>query len=233
MQEPQLNLLKMKDIDVLIVDDHKLFAESLKAVLNRNKGIQVVEIVHLAKGLFSFLETTDNLPHVVLLDIRLPDLNGIDVVKHLKREYPQIKIIMVSMIDDDVIILETIKLGISSFLNKSSEPAELIQAIKDVVQKGTYVSIEMARAMRYSMQEIQESAKNYPVDEELTAIEKQVVILLCEEKSNKEIAELIHRSVRSVENIRKRITDKIGAKNVVGIVKYGYDKGLYKPSPKL
>lgn len=222
----------MKDIDVLIVDDHKLFADTIKSWLNRCKGISVTEILHSAKGLFNYLNSIDEYPNIVLLDIKLPDSNGLEVLKKLRREYPKIKCIMVSMIDDEAIILETIKYGASSYLNKSSEPTELVQAIKDVQKKGAFVSIEMTKAMRASMQDIQDS-KNYPVDEELTQIEKQVVVLLCEEKSNKEIAEHIHRSVRSVENIRKRITDKIGAKNVVGIVKYGYEKGLYKPSPRI
>jgi DNA-binding NarL/FixJ family response regulator len=131
------------------------------------------------------------------------------------------------MIDDPGTICKVIALG-ASYLIKTVRSEELVNAIRELHTTGKYTSECMKDALiAYKNLDVEDNL--YGTDNELTQVERKVLLGICEEYSNAQIAGIIHRSERTVENIRRRISEKVGSKNVVGLIKYAYESGLYRP----
>ena len=206
-----------KPITVAIVDDHTLFRKTLKEYISGNDNINVVI---QSEDVLDFLSKVKSISvQALLLDLYLPKLSGIEAVRLIKSEYPNIKILIVSMCTDISLLNELLDVGVYGIISKADEPEELIKAIISVAEQRIYRNRLFTEVMYWSKQNdikmVAESSNVY-----LNEREKEVLRLLWEEKSNKEIASHLFMSVRSVEKTRQDMKEKLGIKSTVGLLKY-------------
>lgn len=201
-------------IKVLIADDHAIVREGLKQILADTKDIVVSgeakngnEAIKLGRnGEFQ----------VMLLDISMPDRNGIDVLKQLHKEMPQLAILMLSMHREDLYAIRSLKAGASGYLNKQSAPGELVNAIRMVASGLKYVSPEMTQVLARQIGEDQET----PRHETLSDREYQTLTMIASGKSVGDIAEELSLSVKTVSEYRTRLLAKMKLKNNAEMTHY-------------
>lgn len=214
----------MKKIHLAIVDDHQLFRESLARFMESEPEISVVLLASNGSELIERLRSVR--VDVVLLDIRMPVLDGWQTLAILSERYPRIRVIMLSMYESDPYIVEGIKLGARSFLCKDCDTDTLIDAIHTVYREGFYFDKVTARALRNKVAD--KSFEEIRVQQEsLTDRETQIVQLICAGKTNKEISELLYISIRTVEAHRKAIFIKTECKNTATLAIYAVKNGIY------
>ncbi|NCO64400.1 MAG: response regulator transcription factor [Flavobacteriales bacterium] len=209
-------------ITVAITDDHVMVVEGLKTMLNHVDGIKIINAYHTVndtiKGL---LEIT---PQVLLLDINLPDGNGILLCKQLKETYKDLKIIALSNYEDISFIKQIIKNGANGYLLKNTNKNELIEAIKAVSINQLFLPEKLQRVLlNDSLGKPTNSSFFIPT---LTRREKEVLILIVKENTTEEIAEQLFITSKTVEAHRSNLIQKLGVKNVAGLVRVAIEKGL-------
>ncbi len=210
-------------INVAIVDDHTLFRKALKNYLAQQENINVVIQSPDIPDLLNRLK--DSKAHILLMDIFMPKLNGYDGVKIIKEQFPDLKILILSMCSDMALLSEMLDFGIYGILSKSDEPENLLHAIMSLSEQRIYQSRLFTEVMYWTKQHY--GIKNYS-DIVLSEREKEILQLLWEEKSNKEIAEHLFLSVRSVEKIRQDMKEKVGVKSTVGLLKYAINNKVIR-----
>jgi len=207
----------LHSINLAIVDDHTLYRKALKDFISAHANMNVVIQSPDIPDLLNKLKDFD--VHILLMDIYMPKLSGVDAVKVIRSEYPNVKILVVSMCTDVELLSELLDSGVYGILSKADEPDDLIHAIVSIAEQRIFRSKLFTEVMYWSKQHnIKKYADVDPVS--LNEREKSVLQLLWEEKSNKEIASHLFLSVRSVEKIRQDIKEKLGAKSTVGLLKY-------------
>jgi DNA-binding NarL/FixJ family response regulator len=204
-------------INVAIVDDHTLFRKTLQYYIAGQHNINVVIQTSDIFELLSKLKNTQ--VHVLLLEICMPHLSAHEAIGLIHSQYPDIKILILSMCTDMDLLSNLMDGGVYGILSKTDEPDELIQAILSLSQQKLYKSRIFTEVMYWNKQ-------HYPInrhhaDIALNKREKEVIQLLWEEKSNKEIAEHLFLGIRSVEKIRQDMKEKLSLKSTVGLFKYG------------
>jgi DNA-binding NarL/FixJ family response regulator len=212
-----------KSINVAIIDEDTLLRKTLKNYINGQANIRVViQSADLTDLLYSFRDFNVN---VLLMNVYMPKMNGVDAVKVIRSECPDIKILTLSMFADIELLSELLDLGIYGCFLKTDDPDELIDAITCVSEQRIYRNKLFTDVMYWSKQNsirIQAATPSVSLSER----EKEVVRLLWDEKSNKEIADHLFLSVRSVEKIRQDLKDKIGVKSIIGLLKYAIAKKI-------
>lgn len=210
-------------INLAIVDDHSLFRKTLKSFLSEYDNINVAI---QATGFFDLFEKLKNSPiDVLLMDIFLPELNGSNELKRIRNEYPNLKILVLSMSSDMDLISDLLDAGIHGYISTADEPEELIQALLAVADNRIYRNRIFTEALYWNKQNNIKQFANEPL-EPLNEREKKVLELIWEEKSNKQIADELFLGIRSVEKIRQDLKEKIGAKSTVGLIKYAINKKI-------
>lgn len=207
----------MKKIKVAIADDHKLFRKGLIAILNTYAEIDDVTEAENGQNLLDEIET--KAPDVIFLDLNMPVLNGWDVLKKLQEKKSTSRVIILSMYEEERLIVNAIKNGAVGFLSKNAEPDEIMMAIHSVMESGYYFNDKTNKAMLKKMMAQNTINPIFPMAPvELTEREENVLHLISEEFSNVEIAEKLFLGVRTVEAVRHKLMEKFGAKNSVGLV---------------
>ncbi|GHN02230.1 transcriptional regulatory protein DegU [Cytophagales bacterium WSM2-2] len=206
----------MKKISVGIADDHLLFCEGIRMIIAEMPNITLDLIVASGEELLEALTNVASIPDVILLDIKMKGMNGIDVLKNIRKLKPEIKVIMLSMSTEPVMIRHALKNEANSFLKKECEKSELQQAILSVSEKGFYVNDDISRALLLG---ITGAASKKPASFDLTDREKEVLSLICQEYTTQEIGEKLFISERTVEGYRKSLCTKLNKKNTAGLVK--------------
>ena len=219
-------------ISVIIADDHKLFQQSISKLLNRYKSIDIVGEFDAGDQVLDYLKKSQSLPDILLCDVRMPVMDGIELITYVKKEYPSIRCIMLSMFDSVQNIREAMDKGAAAYLDKSVSPDVLVEAIQEVHKNGSYQTPKVRNAYAVGLKQRYHLSEHYEPQKELTEIEQQVVLLICEEYTNAQIADALKKSVRTIEGIRQSIMEKSGAKNVAGVVKYAIRNGLYDAHDK-
>lgn len=205
-------------IKIAIVDDHSLFRETLKTYLSQQNNLYISIQTGNAIDLFDELKRKSDVD-VLLMDVFLPELNGYEALKIMKGQYPNIKSIVLSMNSDLNLINDLLDIGIQAYISKADEPASLVQAINAVSENKVYRSRLFTEALYFNR--VANSGKNGPKNTiSFDDREKRVLQLLWDEKSNKEIANEIFLSVRSVEKLRQDMKEKVGVKSTIGLLKY-------------
>ncbi|MBD0333270.1 MAG: response regulator transcription factor [Chitinophagaceae bacterium] len=210
-------------IKVAIADDHALFRTGVKTSLSSRKDIQMVAEAENGMQLLNLLKHIK--PDVILLDIQMPIMDGLTTLPEIKKLYPEIKVIMLSMHNDHSVITRMMEIGANSYLTKDSDSETIYQAIKtcheeefffnDLTNKALLTGLRTKKAPDTATPEVQLSDK-----------EKTILKLMCEEKSTKEIAELVDLSPRTVEAIRDKLKSKTGVKTMAGLVMYAVKAGI-------
>lgn len=196
----------MEEIKVLVVDDHPLIRQGLCKVLELEEKINVVG--EAGDGSEALEKVRALQPDVILMDINMPDVNGIEAIGLIKKEFPRAKIIMLTIHDDDEYVLETMKTGAAGYVLKDVEPRNLIEAIRVVHKGGSYIHPTIAAKLMGEINRLSVK-KSEPLREELTRRELEVLNCLAKGYSNREIAKELYISEKTVKNHISNIFHKL------------------------
>lgn len=211
-------------IKVAITDDHALFRAGVKTALSAHKDIKMVAEAENGMQLLTILKHIQ--PDVILLDIQMPIMDGISTLPEIKKLYPNIKVIMLTMHNDHSMISKLMELGANSYLTKNSDSDVIHEAIKTVHEQEYFFNQLTNKALIDGLRTKRQAEANLPVDAKLTDKEISILRMICEEKSTKEIADLVDLSPRTVEAIRDKLKVKTGAKSLAGLVMYAVKSGI-------
>jgi DNA-binding NarL/FixJ family response regulator len=213
-------------VRLAVVDDHVLFRKLLKSFLSDQKNIQINISV---SDVYELLNQLKACPvDIVLMDIFMPGIDGIDGFKLIRNQYPDMKILIVSMSTDIAMISDLLDLGIHGYVAKSDEPEELLLAVHSIFEGRLYRNKHFTDALYWNKQ-MGIRPDNQKKKDELNDRDKKVLQLIWEEKNNKEIANEMYLSTRSIEKIRQDMKEKIGVKSTVGLLKYAMKQNIIKP----
>lgn len=212
-------------IKILIVDDHKIVREGLRTLLDKQTGMKVIG--EAANGTAAVKIALELCPDIVIMDVTMPDLNGIEATRRIIAKNPKIKIIALSMHSDRRFMIEMLKNGASGYLLKDSAFDELAFAIKTVMKNQTYLSSQIADlVLKEYINQINKTEAN--AYSQLTPREREVLQMLAEGHTTKQISARLHVSVKTVETHRKQIMDKLNIHNIAGLTKYAIREGITK-----
>jgi DNA-binding NarL/FixJ family response regulator len=207
---------------ILIVDDHGIVREGLKSLIEKQSEMKVIgEAMDGNKA----IQLTKKLsPDVVIMDVSMPNLNGVEATKYILREKPDVKVIILSMHTDSNIVKQSLKAGASGYVLKSYLFDELLNAIKAVEKNRCYLSPRITGVLVDNFRT--EQAVDNPQPPELTARERQILQLIAEGKTIKEIARVLHVSSKTADANRRQIMNKLGIFNIAELTKYAIREGL-------
>ena len=218
---PKKNSVKKK---VLIAEDHKIMREGLRSLLEDKLGFECVAEAN--DGYEAVQRTKEFSPDIVIMDITLPNLNGIDATRQIKAQHPETQIVVLSMHATRNYVLQALQAGASAYLLKDAALEELATALASVNKGGMYLSSLITNSAELSYGASNLSAKYLAQDQPLTKRELQVLQLIADGKSTKEIAAALEVSVKTIETHRKQIMDKLGIRSTAGLTKYCIREGL-------
>lgn len=216
----------MAHIKVAIADDHKIFRSG---VINTLTPYDNIQFIYEADDGLHLLQLMENeLPDVILMDLKMPNLDGIEATAKVREKYPQVKVIILTMYEDDNFIVHLIENGANAYLLKNAEPEEIYEAICTSHEKGFYFNenVNLAllkKVLHKNKQQFKPTLKN---EIQLNDREREVLKLICNELTTQEISEQVFLSPRTVEGIRQKLLEKINVKNSVGLVLYAFRNGI-------
>ncbi|MBU5675622.1 response regulator transcription factor [Alkaliphilus sp. MSJ-5] len=216
----------MNDIKVLIVDDHSLVRQGLKQIVELEPDIKVIGLA--GDGEDAILKVQKLKPDIILLDINMPKLNGIQTLRRLKDMDKTIKIIMLTFYEDREYLFETINLGADGYVLKDAESESLIKAIRDVFQGSSYIYPTLATELVKEFNRREEKGKREINGENLTKREYEVLTLLAEGFNNKEIGDCLFISEKTVKNHVSNIFKKINVSDRTQAAIYAYKHNIKK-----
>ena len=209
-------------VKYVIADDHTVFRQGLRLVLNDDPELELLTEASDGRQLLDRLKFHD--PDVVLLDLKMPGMDGIEATKEIREKYPKIKILILTMHDDEQLILHLLEAGANGYLIKNADAEEIKLALHACVENGYYFSNYVSRVMLKSL-----NNKTSPkFKEEITLNERETEVLqnLCEGLTAVEIGKKIFLSHRTVEGIKASLLEKIGVRNTAGLIMYAIKKGI-------
>ena len=212
--------METEKINIAIVDDHTLFRNGVAALMAEFDELAIVFQAENGLQLQQLL-VKQTLPQVILMDINMPVLDGYAATTWVKQHYPQIKVLALSMFEDDKAVIRMIKCGAGGYVLKESKPRELLEAIKSVHTKGVYINEMVSGKLLRSVSGQDEK----PV---LTKKETEFLKLCCSELTYKEIADQLCVSPRTVDNYRESLFEKLELKSRTGLVLYAIENEIYK-----
>lgn len=217
--------MSAKKIKVVIADDHTLFREGVKVLLSREDDIEIVGECGDGQELMDWLH--HNQPDVVLMDINMPVVDGLSAARHIKSAMPKIQVLALSMSLEHRHIMDMVSAGANGYLLKTAGRDELVAAIKAVHAQDSYFSREVSdRLLKHVRNDGNNGKSAFVSDLPITSRELQVLRLIATEKTNQEIAKLLHISVRTVDTHRRNLLQKLHVKNTAGLVKYALENSL-------
>lgn len=212
-------------IKIAIVDDEQLIREGIGLLLSSEPEIDVILSAGSGPELLEKIALTP--PDLLLMDIQMEPMNGFELAEIIRKQYPDVKIVVLSSHYKSSVFGYMIKLGIAAFLPKNSPRAHFITAIKNVYESGVFFSAADHQLLLSYMNSAPKRKSLFSLAEELSDREIEVIKLLCEQYSTPEISEKLSISPRTVESHRQRILDKTGSKNIAGIVIYAVVNQIY------
>lgn len=216
--------IKQNQISIVIADDHSFFREGLAKVLSMTGMVQIIGEASNGQELVELAERLD--PDLLIVDIGMPILNGIDAVKQIRELGIRARVIALSMHSEDAIMIKMLEAGAMGYLDKNTTKEELFAAIDSVV---VHNRVYFPASTNLHMLDLLSTSTYKPYPENsltFTDRELEVIQLVCREFSNKEIADQLHLSQRTIESHRVRIMERMNVKSVAGLVAYAYSKGL-------
>ncbi|MBQ4818601.1 response regulator transcription factor [Aquimarina sp. MMG016] len=215
-------------IKLALVDDHKLFRKGLVSLINKlnhdysimfeaNNGVELQQKIN-----------NSCLPDIIIMDVNMPEMNGFESVSWLHQNFPEVKVLVVSMVGKEETILRMIKLGVKGYLSKDVEPKELGEALQSIFNKGSYYTDFVTGKVIHSIQN--EVSKHESIIEfhELKEREQEFIRYACTEMTYNEIADKMCLSPKTVDGYRKKVFEKLNVKNRVGLVLYAIKAGWVK-----
>jgi DNA-binding NarL/FixJ family response regulator len=215
--------MKERKIHVAIADDHKLFRQGLTEMLANDERIRVTMKAENGSDLLEQLKTRKDLPDIILMDLNMPGIDGLKATKDINVLYPSIKVIIISMYNNEQIIYNLIQSGACGFLAKDADIDEVLNAIYYIYEKGFFLDKRTTEVVE-RMMERNRHVKFKKTD--LSETEEQIIRLTCEQKTNKEIADIMCFSPRTIESYKRSIHKKTKTLNTAGLVLYAITNNM-------
>jgi DNA-binding NarL/FixJ family response regulator len=211
--------------DVLLVDDHKIMRDGIKAILNRSSEFRVIGEAENGTDAVQFVKKFR--PQLVLMDIGLPGLNGVETTAEILRYQPECKVVILSMYDDENSVVSAVRSGARAFIIKRASDNDLLEALRMVAAGGMYLSPQVSDRLLDRLKEGNLESRGTPtVLEALSPREVQVLRLVADGKTSKEIAVLLDLREQTVRSYRKTMMKKLGVNNVAGLTQLALSTGL-------
>lgn len=215
----------MRPIRVLLADDHDLFRAGLRVLLQDLGGFEVVS--EAGDGREALRQVEERRPDVVLMDLMMPGLNGLEATARVTREFPGVRVLVLSMNTAEEFVLPALRAGASGYILKNARPTELEQAIRAVARGETYLTPAVSGHL------IGDYRRRTPTEtdsfDRLTPRQREVLQLVAEGHSSKEIARRLALSVKTVETYRSQLMDALDIRDIAGLTRYAIRKGLVSP----
>jgi DNA-binding NarL/FixJ family response regulator len=211
-------------VRVLIADDHGIVRSGLRLLLERQPDIEV--IAEAADGAEAREIAVRERPDLAILDVRMPKLTGLQVTRELKKQAPEVSVLILSMHDDERYLFEALKAGASGYVLKTQADADLMEAIRAVERGEPFLTPAAQQAL---IKDVLERGRQSEDEEELTPREEEIVKLVAEAHTTRQIAEILHLSEKTVENHRGNAMRKLGMRDRVELVRYAIRRGLIEP----
>jgi DNA-binding NarL/FixJ family response regulator len=229
----QSNLENSEPIKVIIADDHVLYRAGVKTALSSKKDIKVIAEADNGVHLLNMLKMIQ--PDVILLDIQMPIMDGIGALPEIKKNWPHIKVIMLTFMDDHSMITKLMELGANSYLAKTSDSEIIYEAIKTCFEQEYYFNSLTNKALLTNLKQRTNVTPQKLAQQEAHLNDKEMTILklMCDEKSTKEIADMVDLSPRTVEAIRDKLKVKTGAKTTAGLIMYAMKNKILENNNEL
>lgn len=214
----------MSKIKIAIADDYKIYRDGLKVGLSPDENLDIIAEADNGEDLMKLLEILS--PDVIIMDLKMPIMDGMEATKLVRKKYPTIKVLVVTMYEDDKFIIHLMENGANGYLLKNAEPDEIRRSIYSVHENGYYFNDLVNKALLKKLVLKNNLKPSFNQNIDLTEREQEVLKMICEEKTAAEIAKEIFLSPRSVEGIRQRLIEKIGVRNTAGLVMFAVKNGL-------
>ncbi|MBC8034968.1 MAG: response regulator transcription factor [Chitinophagaceae bacterium] len=211
-------------IKVAIADDHKIFRKGVILSLRPYTNIKFVQEADNGQELIDGIALSE--PDVILMDLRMPQKDGIEATKHITKNYPHIHIIALTMFEDERFVTHMMEIGANGYLLKSADPQEIKRAIVEVSLKGYYLNNFVNRILLKKSHSKQKAVPNLSSEVTLNSRERDVIKYICMEFTAQEIAQKLEVSPRTVESIKDKLMERFGAKNTAGLVFYAVKNNL-------
>ena len=209
---------------ILIVDDHTLFRAGLRMLLAQDPDFEVVG--ESDNGRDAIRAVGELRPHVVTMDLTMPGMNGMEATADIKKRYPETRVLVVTLHKSEEFVFAGLRAGADGYILKDASREELGLAIRSVLQGKTYLSRDVSVKVANDYRETRDASGKQSTWDTLTQREREVLKLVAEGKSNKEIAEFLFLSVKTVEKHRASLMAKLGMRKAAGLTAYAIQKGL-------
>ena len=214
----------MNDIRIVLADDHTLVRQGLRLMLEREQGFKVV--AEAANGREALDAVDATFPHVIIMDLAMPTLNGIEAARQIHLKHPNTSIVVLSMHSDESYVLRALKAGVRAYLLKDSADTDLIGAIKAVTEGKAFFSPAISRVLVEDyVRQLQQKGVEDSYDL-LTSREREILQLIGEGKSNKDVAQMLNLSPYTVETHRSNVMEKLNLHSVPELILYAVRKGV-------
>jgi DNA-binding NarL/FixJ family response regulator len=213
----------MPTAKVLLVDDHRIVRQGLKALLANEPGIDVIGEADDGRTALTLIAELQ--PDVVLMDISMPGLNGIEATRQIRQRFPQVKVVILSMHANEEYVFQVLQAGATGYVLKQADSLEVLVAIRAALAGGSFLSPPISRTVIDDYISRAEARSFNPQPDPLTPREREVIQLLAEGLPNHEIAKQLHISIKTVETHRTHMMAKLGVKDKTELVKYALRKG--------
>ena len=209
----------IESIKVAVADDHKIFRDGIKMALSGKDYLKIIWEAEDGRDLIHKMKI--KLPDVLLMDIRMPEMDGINAISLLRKEYEDVKIIVLTMYDDQEMISKMMEMGANAYLTKTTDPEEIYNAILTCMNDDFYFNDLLNKAVLMKLQQKKTTRQFYPNPIKFTEKEVNILKLIAQDKTTEEISKEVYLSPRTVETIRQNMKTKVGAKTIAGLVMYG------------
>lgn len=208
-------------IKIAIADDHKIFRDGIKMALAGKENLKMLWEAEDGKDLMH--KVAIKKPDVLLMDIRMPEIDGINAIEMLRKEYEDIKIIVLTMYDDQQMINKMMEMGANAYLTKTTDPEEIYEAILTCMNDDFYFNSLVNNAVMGKLIQKKNVRQHYGSTVPVNFNEKEIKILqlLAQDKTTEEVSKIIFLSPRTIETIRQNMKTKVGAKTIAGLIMYG------------
>lgn len=206
-------------IKFAIADDHKIFRDGIKMALGGKPHLKLLWEAEDGKDMMHKL--TIKKPDILLLDIRMPELDGVNALQLIKQEYDDVKIVVLSMYDDQQMVSKMMEMGANAYLTKTTDPNEIYEAILTCMNEDFYFNDLVNQAVLLKLNHKKSVKQFYPHPVQFTEKEIQILRYLAEDKTTEDISKLVYLSPRTIETIRQNMKNKAGVKTIAGLIVYG------------
>ncbi len=214
----------MKKIKIAIADDYSIYRDGLKVGLLQDNNFEIILEASNGEELLDKME--QNIPDVIIMDLKMPVMDGMEATKLARKKFAEVKILVVSMYDDDKFIIHLMEIGANGYLLKNADSDEIRKAIYIVYENGYYFNDIVSKALLKKLVIKGNLKPSFNQNIELTEREQDVLKLICAEKTAAEMGQQLFLSQRSIEGIRLRLIEKVGVRNTAGLVMFAVKNGM-------